>query len=78
MKKPTELEVKMQFELKGVSNPLVHQQYYAYYESVGWYVGKSKMKSWRASVAGWIIRMKQYEQTRNNSKSSLEDRLQRW
>ncbi len=29
-----------------------------YYESVGWFVGKNKMKSWRHSVSGWIARTK--------------------
>jgi|GEM_PF-3427938 len=28
-------------------------QYFDYYESVGWFVGKTKMKDWQASIRNW-------------------------
>jgi hypothetical protein len=31
-------------------------KFYAYYESVGWCVGKKKMVSWKAAASGWILR----------------------
>lgn len=33
-------------------------RFYDYYESVGWFVGKNKMKSWRHAVSGWMNRTK--------------------
>lgn len=35
-------------------------KFLAFYESKGWVVGKSKMKSWKAAVSGWISRMGDY------------------
>ncbi len=32
------------------------QACYAFYKSKGWIVGKTPMKSWRGSAAGWILR----------------------
>ncbi len=55
MKKPTELEVKLQFTLKGCTDESQYKKFLAYYYSVGWYVGKSKMRSWKAAVSGWIL-----------------------
>ncbi len=34
------------------------KRFFDYYESVGWVVGKNKMKSWRHAVSGWIARTK--------------------
>ena len=41
------------------------EKFYNHYEANGWKVGKNKMKSWTASVAGWIGRMDQYKTTTN-------------
>ena len=61
MKKPTELEVKMQFEYKGCTDQTQYKKFLAYYYSVGWYIGKSKMRSWKAAVAGWVLRIETKE-----------------
>jgi hypothetical protein len=37
------------------------QLFLNHYESNGWKVGKNKMQNWKAAAAGWISRMKQYE-----------------
>jgi len=37
------------------------QLFINHYESNGWKVGKNKMQNWKAAAAGWISRMKQYE-----------------
>lgn len=54
--KPT-LE-ELQFEFDGrVTNP--YQQantFFNHYESNGWMVGKTKMKSWKHAVTNWITR----------------------
>jgi len=35
-------------------------KFWYYYESVGWYVGRNKMRSWKAAASGWILRMEQF------------------
>ena len=60
-KVPTLEEVKRLFELKGTKGN-EYEKFWFYYESNGWYVGKSKMKSWRAAASGWILRMEQFIQ----------------
>jgi len=32
------------------------EQFFCYYESKGWKVGKSPMKNWRMAMAGWKLR----------------------
>ena len=81
--KPTLEEIKQQFQLKDVTDTLEAEQFYAYYESKGWIVGKSPMRSWRAAVAGWILRVKKYNNLKqqNNDKFSEEAvraRMARW
>jgi hypothetical protein len=43
-----------------------------YYESNGWMVGKNRMKSWKASVAGWISRMQEKPATQS-TQSTIDD-----
>lgn len=40
-----------------------------FYESKGWYVGKNKMKDWKAAVRNWA-RSQRQESTANGSKST--------
>ena len=71
MKKPTQLEVKICFQAKGVYDQ--HEIFFAYYTSIGWYVGKTKMRSWKAAVAGWVLRMEAKEDnTKHIMKSSMK------
>lgn len=32
------------------------RQFWLYYESIGWKVGKNPMKAWRCALAGWQLR----------------------
>ena len=50
-KKPTVEEVKDY--CKERNNNVDAQQFFDYYESKGWKVGKSPMKDWKASVRTW-------------------------
>ena len=59
--KPSPKDIKEEFEKKGVGDPKQAMQFFYYYESIDWYVGKNKMRSWRAAVAGWVNRMKDFE-----------------
>lgn len=34
------------------------QQFFSYYESNGWKIGRNAMKSWRAAVQNWNTREK--------------------
>ena len=43
----------------GRSNKVDPEQFYNFYESKGWVVGKSPMKDWRASVRTWEKREKE-------------------
>ena len=58
--KPTEEQVKEEMLNKWDNKTASYQakRFIDYYESVGWFVGKNKMKSWRHSVSGWIARTK--------------------
>ena len=54
---PTLEQVKEVFQIKGVNDQKQPLLFMAHYESNGWFVGKSKMRSWRGAIAGWILRM---------------------
>ena len=43
-------------ELKSSFPEINAERFINYYESIGWMVGKNKMKSWEAAAAGWIAR----------------------
>jgi uncharacterized protein YdaU (DUF1376 family) len=52
-------EVICYFREKGSFDPTGQgESFFNFYESKGWYVGKTKMKSWRAAASGWISRSK--------------------
>lgn len=51
--KPTPQELVAHFESKG-SNSNEAENFFNFYESKGWLVGKSKMKVWKASATLWI------------------------
>ena len=51
--KPTPQELVAHFESKG-SNSNEAENFFNFYESKGWLVGKNKMKVWKASASLWI------------------------
>ena len=57
---PTLDQVQKYFATKGVTTnePL---KFFLHYESNGWMVGRAKMRSWRAAVAGWVLRMQEFQ-----------------
>jgi hypothetical protein len=69
---PTLQEVVNQFEIKGVTDEDQPALFMAYYMSIDWHVGRNKMRSWRAAVAGWVIRMSIYSKPKTNDKFSEE------
>jgi uncharacterized protein YdaU (DUF1376 family) len=56
--KPTPEELVAHFELKG-STANEAENFFNFYESKGWFVGKNKMKIWKSSAALWIGKNKQ-------------------
>lgn len=57
--KPTREEITAFCEEKGLKINV--NKFYLHYESNGWHVGKSKMKSWKASVQKWAETEKDFE-----------------
>lgn len=61
--------------------PLIEaQKFFNYYESKGWIVGKTKMQSWKSSLAGWKLRRDQSAepsapQANSKREPKLEDSL---
>ena len=50
-------------------NPVDYQRFYDFYEAKGWYVGKNKMKDWKACVRTW----ERSTQQGNNLKNTYND-----
>ena len=59
---PTVEEVEAQCAQIGLP-PIEATKFVNYYESKGWVVGKTKMKSWKHSLAGWKLRQGDKQQT---------------
>ena len=62
-KKPTEEELISYFNEYCASGNFdikfgEHQRFYDFYESKNWYVGKNKMKDWKAAVRNWLSKHK--------------------
>ena len=62
-KKPTQLEIKNYMMESGLPESQAVSEsikFFSYYDSKGWVVGKTKMKKWKSSVVGWIVRNKEF------------------
>ena len=53
--KPSVEEIRQYCQEEGIN--VDAEQFYNFYESKGWLIGKSPMKNWRAAVATWAKRM---------------------
>lgn len=60
-KKPTIEEVERYVKEKGYTT-FTAQEWYDHYESNGWFVGRTKMKDWKAAVRTWHSQRKRYNQ----------------
>lgn len=65
-KKPT----KQELIAEGLDD-VNADKFLAYYESIGWKVGKKPMKSWRGSVAGWKLRSGVYSNGSNPTEARV-------
>lgn len=83
-KKPSVDEVKDYMMENGLIESAADFQakkFIHHYETVGWKVGKARvpMQKWKSSVAGWLLRMKEYssnQKTQTQTGSIFLDRLQ--
>jgi len=75
--KPTILEV--QDYCSERNNNIEAEAFIDFYESKGWFVGKNKMKDWKACVRTWEMRNKTKKKW-NNSKgmSKLDAQINAW
>jgi len=74
--KPTDIELVAYFESKG-SNRHEAENFFNFYESKGWLVGKNKMKVWKASASLWVGKNKSSSgQQLAAPQQSLNDALQ--
>lgn len=65
---------------KGLSDLLAEKEsnkFLSHYESIGWKVGKNKMKIWKSSVTGWINRMEDFSNSKNKDNGQKESRIGR-
>ena len=60
---PSLEDVRQYFFEKGETQSAEPQKFHDFYSSKGWFVGKQKMKDWKASVRGWISRNNSQAQT---------------
>jgi hypothetical protein len=66
--KPTLLEIKEYIAEKKYFY-VDAEIFYSHYESNGWYVGKTKMKDWKATVMNWHIRKKKENENKSGAVS---------
>ena len=73
--KPTIEEIRQYCLEKGYN--VDAEQFFNFYESKGWVVGKAPMKNWRASVSTWNKREKEIPQRKRESRkeSAFEHNL---
>jgi len=71
-KKPTTWEIKIYCEQR--ENNIDAATFYDFYESKDWFIGKSKMKSWKACVRTWE---KRQNKNNNGGMSKIHAHLQK-
>ena len=52
-----------QMEVNGSVDLVLAQEFWDYYESNGWKVGKNPMRNWKAAARQWVRRQKDKQQT---------------
>lgn len=71
---PTRDEVEAYAREKGY-NGFPADRFIAYYESNGWMVGRTKMKSWRAAMANWWLREDKGKQQAQQPKIQVSEEI---
>lgn len=68
-KKPSVEEIEKYCLERG--NNINARQFYDFYEMKGWYVGKNKMKDWKAGVRTWETNNKKRNDSLNSKKTQV-------
>lgn len=71
---PTREEVEAYAREKGY-NGFPADRFIAYYESNGWMVGRTKMKSWRAAMTNWWMREDKGKQQAQQPKIQVSEEI---
>jgi hypothetical protein len=71
-KKPKKIEVKIYCIER--QNNIDYEAFYDFYESKDWFVGKSKMKDWKAAVRNW----ERGNKKKSNTMSKLDAQLSQY
>ncbi len=74
---PPSLELVNAYIAEKNLNTVDGQSFINFYESKGWMVGKTKMKSWQASIRGWHNRDKQKNKTGGNKHETHRQKCDR-
>lgn len=62
---PTPQQVEDYLLEKGKKGSFTGNQFCNHYDSKGWFIGKNKMKDWKAAVRTWLAKKEQSESTNN-------------
>lgn len=73
-KKPTLEEVTAYIQER--KSPIDSERFYAYYESVGWIVGKKPMKNWKMAVITWEKRLEAERKEKNKPSTCGDNKSQ--
>jgi hypothetical protein len=71
-KKPTLVEIDLYCADR--KNNVDHLAFYDFYESKNWYIGKNKMKDWKAAIRTWERR----EEKKPKTMSKLDAQISAW
>ena len=77
MKRPTVEEIEEYMKEREFVVPEQASIFFDHFESKGWYVGKSKMKCWKAATRNWIRNAKKWSKTHEASQQSNQTHAQR-
>lgn len=72
---PSLPEIESYIREKNLNDLVNAESFFTFYESKGWFVGKSKMKDWKAAVRGWASRTKAEKQTATSQTEQQRARL---
>ena len=71
-KKPKQIEIKIYCIERN--NNIDFEAFYDFYESKDWYVGKSKMKDWKAAVRNW----ERGDKNKSKTQSKLDSQISQY
>lgn len=74
---PSLTDVTNEFFTRLGNNPkaqLEAENFYNFYGSKNWFIGKNKMRNYKLAIAGWITRNKIKQNEKSNTSSNFKDR----